>query len=454
MDITLMDGDSIPDHLKPWNLNRSQQMSLLSGLMDSLEWVSKDSLEVIGRQAVLHCLMLTRSDEIVEGELGDLIANQVDLLSKDYTHIVSKVVYGIEVFIHVMKPSETSEDAEEAFDELMTQLQAIVDGSRSLVGQDTLTVTVSGDIVLKEVPSSFQDLAVFLKNLPNVMLGERSKAVPKLFVLHPLHRTESFHVDLSITDLQINEPIACLEQFVCISRRVERMIKDTIALKFPWVKKDLAIIFELLQKQKRNMKLDLALLITDHRTRRINDVQLADFLTACRAKYLEQVVPGNWISQKEAEVAQLTSFSKSLKDFTFFPSLSALNRTIQSDLSTTYCGLELNVSSFTDPLVQRLNRNRPGKSYADCLKNSWFGNGDSQIQYYRNLVDLFADFAKTVPVRDWLFVVYVLQDDEISKNGLVGVRYDLGERFQFIPPGKPRKPTIKNLAATTITLKW
>ncbi|XP_061086594.1 cytolytic toxin-beta-like [Conger conger] len=214
-------SDSLSEKTKLMDIGASLKASFIAGLVKvggSGSYLNDTLSSMRQCRATIHYKQTTEFKELTVTHLGKVIYPEV-FDQKSATHVVTGVLYGVEVFMVFDQMASNEEDKKVIQGNLDSSISKIpkvdVSSSGKLKLTDTemkkvqkFSCTFHGDLALENNPTTYEEAVQLYKNLPELM-GDGSEAVPMKVWLYPLTKLDKKATQL-VTKIGVDK-VALLE---------------------------------------------------------------------------------------------------------------------------------------------------------------------------------------------------------------------------------------------------
>jgi len=186
--------------------------------------------------------------------------------------------------------------------------------------------TVYGDFLLPENPTSFQDAAKVLKELPKLVESSNS-AIPIRVTLYPLNKLDSSvaRTPHEISPALVTQVESIVEVFHKLQMQCSDLKKSEASSYFPAIQKQLSCFQERMNAYKSNTRKQLACLLPQVRSGEAQEADFNKIFQANAVSPFKSQAMFSWLNKKEREVNVLASYLKNMKGIEFVASPNDLD---------------------------------------------------------------------------------------------------------------------------------
>ena len=319
----LISDDSFASKAFHLSMEANLRLSFLTGLVNaagSANYLNDCKSSDKQARVTLKYGSMNRFEELIIEKLGTV---HYPTMKGKATHVVTGVLYGAEaffVFDQEVAPSENYQTVHEN----MKQAIKILPDTVTTVDMTKVQCTVYGDFLLPENPTSFQDAAKVLKELPKLVESSNS-AIPIRVTLYPLNKLDSSvaRTPHEISPALVTQVESIVEVFHKLQMQCSDLKKSEASSYFPAIQKQLSCFQESISVYKSNMIKELASLIPQVRVGEIEEEDMDKILKANYVSPFRSLRMLSWLSKKQREVNVLASYLKNMKGIPFVASTQA-----------------------------------------------------------------------------------------------------------------------------------
>ncbi|CAF1169082.1 unnamed protein product [Didymodactylos carnosus] len=203
---TIFDYDftnSYSSKFKKLNIEADLKLSILTGLVDvSLSGKYLSSTDENSRTiklTIIYCLKTKREQLNLSHNLLENCLSINTFNNQNITHIVTGITWGANVYATCEKTVKHLEEKREIEGKLRVKLEKMgplvsagVGGSinndkRSEVNQESFRISFSGDVLIKQIPSTIEDVMEMVKTIPSIVETiNEGKGIQLEYSLYPL----------------------------------------------------------------------------------------------------------------------------------------------------------------------------------------------------------------------------------------------------------------------------
>ena len=455
----LISEDSLTRKALHIGIQANMKLSILMGLVKtagSAKYLDDHkSFNKLQARVTLKYSCTTRYEEVTIENLHKVHHVTV---SREATHIVTGVLYGIEAFFVFDQEVPPSLDYQTVHEKLIKVIKSLPD-TVTVKDMSNVQCTVYGDFHLRDRnPMSFQDAAKLLKELPELA---KSSAIPIQVTLYPLSKLYGSGVQVphEISPAVVMDAERFVEAFHQLQVQYNDIMKSEILSNFPGIHKQLSHFKEIMDEYKFNRIQQLAGLIPLVRGGETQEAELTKIFRANEVSPFRKENMHSWLKKKEHEVKLLANYLGNMKEIEFVAPHD-LDGIIHNFLKydSVLC-FSFPVIGEDDAYLQCLSdylqTPRVRQRFDDAVPQQW--HEDATIVHdMRSQAKQFTSFFeanKTQPRTK--FIVSSCVKMESSDKGAVTVLFNaVGIPEKFFPTSQPGKPTPIKVTNDSIQLAW
>ncbi|XP_047665314.1 uncharacterized protein LOC113640201 [Tachysurus fulvidraco] len=477
-EFTVTTSDTIEEKSKQLKVDGELKLSLLSGIVNvsgAARYFNDTKKSFIQQRLTLHYKTTNKFEHLTMTHLAQGQIHHHELFDHDIaTHVVVAVLYGADAYFVFDKEMNLSDETKDvqgdvkiAADKLKFLCSAGAQVELNMNEHEKAAVkqmkcTFYGDFKLSSNPTTYENAMKVYNDLPK-MLGENGEhAVPVKVWLYPLDKLDSRAAKLQrniSTDL-IRAVELVIEDLNVTSMRCGDLMEDTVAKTFGTFHNRVQDFQKFCTEYKQDFMIKLQSILPEIRGGKTDIKDLSELLEAHEKSPFRSRDVLQWIIMKEEKSNQIKSLLKQLKE------LGA-----EVDADRDKCLLDLNVENlfsynFTclqqpEPLLtQQENYLKPSTVtnpsentlYLDLQEKSWTLE---ELKCMKNNLKIFKDLINSNKSnKNTRFIVESVPQTP-DKPGSCVLIYENGgtEVTRFVPPSKPKPPTVEYVTDNSIKLK-
>ena len=429
------------------------KLSLLSGVIDfqgAAKLLCDRKMSKRHARVILACKSTSKMEEIV------LPSQQAKADAfKSATHVVTKVLYGIEMFFVFDQEVGENEDVNDVQACLEEKVRAIYDGGNLEPMKSTKLVTFKyyGDLL--DEPVSYEDIARLCSDDFRV---PENLNVPMKVWLHPLGNKSSVQVEIShlLYELLDEKLLRPLWEFELLCTGL--MNKDTCRY-FMSIEKNLEHMKRLIKDHRIELQKSLNNLLLQVRSGSADESELANIAEENQASPFNCKQLYSWFNDKDKEVKLLDDLLKSLKQQQEHIQLAftGINDYVTDPEVENVLCFDFNIVEEDSCILQKMEDYNNGRKVSQEVASpahNWHKN-EHVMQEMREQVRRFKVFVKNnIKKRGIKFVVANGESDRsINKVGVI-LLFVRGRLTMFEPPDQPGKPSVSKQSNNSLCLSW
>ncbi|XP_060719417.1 verrucotoxin subunit beta-like [Tachysurus vachellii] len=479
-EFTVATSDTIEEKSKQLKVDGELKLSLLCGnvsVSGAARYFNDTKKSFIQQRLTLHYKTTTRFEQLTMEHLAQGQIDHHELFDHDMaTHVVVAVLYGADAYFVFDKERNLSDetnnvqgDVKIAADMLQTKFLCSAGAQVELKWEEhekaavkQMNCTFYGDFKLSSNPTTFEDAVKVYNDLPK-MLGENGEhAVPVKVWLYPLVKLDSRAAKLQrniSTDL-IRAVESVIEDLNVTSMRCGDLMEDTVAKTFGTFHNLVQDFQKFCTEYKKDFMIKLRSILPEIRGGKTDIKDLSELLEAHEKSPFRSRDVQQWITMKEKKSNQIKALLKQLKELGAEVNADRdkylLDLNVENLVSYTFTCLQhpeplltqqeiyLKPSTEKKPSENPLSLDLQEKSWTleelNCMKNN--------LKIFKNLINLNKSNKNTS------FIVESVPQTP-DKPGSCVLIYENGgsEVTCFVPPSKPKPPTVEDVTDNSIKLK-
>ena len=456
----LISDDSLASKTFHLGMQANLKLSFFTGLVStagSAKYLNDcKSSNKLQARVTLKYSSTTRFEELAIEKLGAVCYPKV---RGKATHIVTGVLYGADaffVFDQEVAPSENYQAVHENMKKVIKSLPDTV----TVTDMTKVQCTVYCDFQLPENPTSFQDAAKCLKELPR-LADSSTSAVPKRVHLFPLNKLDSSAAKIAheISPALVTETESFMEMFHELQMQCNGIMKMEVSSKFPAILRQLSRFQQTFTLYKCSMTKELAGLVTRVRGGETQEADMSKVFIIYEDSPFHSQRMLSWLSKKEREVTVLTSYLKSMKGIQFVASpneLDAIVSNFEYDFVLCFSFLVTDEhDAYLQCLSDYLRAPQLKQKFDDAMPQHWHEDR-TVVRDMRSQARQFKDFAEAnrMQQRTTFIVSSCANLENSGTKCAITVLFRDGLPEKFTLPSQPGKATSTMVTNDSILIAW
>ena len=456
----LISDDSLASKTFHLGVQANLKLSFFTGLIStagSAKYLNDcKSSNKLQARVTLKYSSTTRFDELAIEKLGAVRYSKV---RGKATHIVTGVLYGADAFF-VFDQEVAPGGNYQAVHENMKKVIKLLPGTVTVTDMTEVQCTVYCDFQLPENPTSFQDAAKCLKELPR-LADSSTSAVPKRVQLFPLNKLDSSAGKIAheISPVLVTETEIFMEMFHELQMQCNDILRTEVSTYFPAIQKQLSRFQQMLTVYKSSMIKQLAGLLPRVRGGETQEADMSKIFNVNEDSPFRSQRMLSWLCKKEREVTVLTSYLKSMKGIPFVASpneLDAIVSNFEYDFVLCFSFLVTDEhDAYLQCLSDYLRAPQLKQKFDDALPQHWHEDR-TVVRDMRSQARQFKDFAEANRMQQrTTFIVSSCANLVTScTKGAITILFRDGLPEKFLLPSQPGKATSTKVTNDSILLEW
>ncbi|XP_075071613.1 stonustoxin subunit alpha-like [Mixophyes fleayi] len=455
-------SDTVSDKASALNIAASLKASFLCGLVEvggSASYLNDTKTSNNQARVTLKYSRTTGFEQLRMDHLGVQNMTYHDVFDKGTaTHVVTGILYGAQAFFIFDREVSTSEKTQEIQGNLQVMIKKIplvsIEGSGELNMNDKdkedvrkCSCKFHGDFALERNPVTYEDAIKIYTDLPNLLGENGEKAVPVKVWLYPLRTLDSKAAQL-VQEISANlvfKTEHIIQQMADVTIQCNDLMKHPAAETFPDIKSNIIQFREQCEQFTLTFQKQLGQTLPSIRGGGLEEAALADILLSIKQSPFDNLHITKFLSRKQQEMDNVSSYLKVLPNINILPSESEINGLIfdpMTEYVVCYNFTSLNEEdTYLSDICDWLQT--PKQTVYESKKISQWCNDKDVSKRARKCVRAFQEFAEVnVSNKNTQLIISSVPDQ--SNPGVSIYLYEDGDLVSktFEPPTKPNLPVI------------